>query len=64
MYFMTAQRRIVSNKSILRLGRALASTKAELYKVSFDFALGNYSDCWRFSFFSLCLRYCRNATKY
>lgn len=46
MYFMTAQRRIVPNKSILRLGRALASTKAELYKVSFDFALGNYSDCW------------------
>lgn len=43
---MTAQRRIVPNKSILRLGRALASTKAELYKVRFDFALGNYSDCW------------------
>lgn len=36
---MTVQRRIVPNKSILRQCRAFASTKAELYKVSFNFAL-------------------------
>lgn len=38
MYFVTVQGRTVPEKFILRHCRVFASTKAELYRVSFIFA--------------------------